>query len=74
MAQAAQVDQMRTLLKEQEAADVLGLSQTFLQKRRREGGGPKFVRLSSRAVRYRPEDLQAWVADRLRTSTSDQGR
>ena len=59
------------LLTQQEAADRLNLSPRFLEVRRYRGGGPPFVRVSSRCVRYRPEDLEAWTAERVRTSTSD---
>lgn len=61
------------LLTEADAAELLGFSPRFLQERRYKGGGPKFVRVSARAIRYRPEDLEVWAAERLRTSTSDSG-
>ncbi len=61
----------RLLLTEQEAAAVIGFTPRFLQARRHRGDGPAFIRVSSRAVRYRPEDLDAWIADRVRTSTSE---
>ena len=63
----------KLLLTESEAARRLGFSPRFLQQRRYTGGGPRFVRISARAIRYRPEDLVEWAADRLRTSTSDPG-
>lgn len=62
-----------TLLTSAQAAEVLNLTPRFLEMRRFRGGGPRFVRVSSRCVRYRRSDLDAWVADRLRTSTSDAG-
>lgn len=37
---------------------------------RRTGSGPKFIYLTPRAVRYRCEDVQAWLAGNERTSTS----
>lgn len=61
------------LLRQAEAADVLDVSERFLEERRWKGGGSPYVRLSSRAVRYRLSDLEAWIADRVRTSTSDPG-
>ena len=61
------------LLTQKEAAERLGLSPRFLEVRRYQGGGPAFVRVSSRCVRYRPRDLEAWTAARVRTSTSDPG-
>ena len=61
------------LLTEAEAARLLGFTPRFLQERRYKGGGPKFVRVSARAIRYRREDLETWAEERLRTSTSDRG-
>jgi len=61
------------LLDERQAAQTLNLSPKTLQKWRVVGGGPPFVKLNA-AVRYRPEDLQAWLDARTRTSTSDPGR
>ena len=63
----------KILLTEAEAAERLGFTARFLQNRRVRGDGPQFVRVSARAVRYRPADLEDWAADRLRTSTSDTG-
>jgi len=39
------------------AAEFLGVSIRKMEKMRREGDGPKFVRLSSKLVRYRICDL-----------------
>jgi hypothetical protein len=63
----------KLLLTEAEAARLLGFTPRFLQQRRYTGNGPKFVRVSARAIRYRLADLEAWAAERLRTSTSDPG-
>ena len=51
----------------------LGLSKSTLEKLRVYGGGPRFLKLG-RLVRYRPEDLEEWLSDRLVTSTSEAGR
>ena len=59
------------LLCEKEAAQLLGFSCRTLQKWRGTGGGPKFVKVSARAIRYREEDLLGWITDRVRFSTSD---
>lgn len=61
------------LLTEKQAGKRLGFSPRTLQKWRWTGGGPRFVQVSARCVRYRRCDLDAWVEERLRTSTSDQG-
>lgn len=59
------------LLRETEAADFLGYSVRALQNWRLRGGGPLFVRVSSRSIRYRFCDLLEWTEDRLVASTSD---
>ena len=61
------------LLTEKDAANLLSLSPRFLQVRRHKGNGPRFIKISSRAVRYRPCDLQEWIEERVRTSTADDG-
>lgn len=57
---------------EQEAAHQLNLSPKTLEGWRTRGGGPKFVRLGTRAVRYRPADLNEFVERGLRTSTASE--
>ncbi len=61
------------LLTTAEAAEFVQLSQPHLEKCRCYGTGPRFVRLG-RSVRYRIEDLQAWIASGLTESTSEPGR
>ena len=60
------------LLDERDAARALGLTPRTLQAWRNRGGGPAYVRISSRCIRYRLIDLEAWAAERVRTSTSEQ--
>lgn len=48
------------LLTERELAEMSRLSLGMLQKLRREGGGPAFVRIGS-AVRYPVVNLHAWL-------------
>ncbi|MCB2226207.1 MAG: helix-turn-helix domain-containing protein [Desulfarculaceae bacterium] len=57
------------LLKTSPAADYLGLSRRTLENLRYRGGGPRFIKLGS-AVRYRREDLDAWVEAGLQESTA----
>jgi predicted DNA-binding transcriptional regulator AlpA len=59
------------LITEHEAAAFVGYTIRALQNWRVRGGGPKFVRVSSRSVRYRPRELIEWAESRLRASTSD---
>jgi predicted DNA-binding transcriptional regulator AlpA len=60
------------LVRETEAARVLGLSVRTLKKWRWSGRGPKFLRLNG-AVRYDRADLEAFISSARRTSTSDTG-
>ena len=55
-----------------DAALYLGLSPATLETMRSRGGGPQFVKLGRRVV-YRREDLDVWLAARVRKSTSDPG-
>ena len=59
------------LIGEKPAAEYLGLVDRTMQKYRQKGGGPPFVRISSRSIKYRRIDLRRWSEDRLRSSTSD---
>lgn len=61
------------LLMTAEAAEFLRISKPHLEKCRVYGGGPRFVRLG-RSVRYRIEDLQAWVEAGVVESTSERPR
>lgn len=58
------------LLNVRQAAARLGLSKSTLDKMRCAGKGPRFIKSTDRAVRYDPADLDAWIANRRRTSTS----
>lgn len=57
------------LLSEQQAAEYLGLSSRYLQERRYRGGGPTYIRISHRTVRYDPAALAAWLMERSYTAT-----
>jgi predicted site-specific integrase-resolvase len=61
------------LLNEADAAKALGLTPRTLQEWRRRGSNLPYVRVSSRCIRYRWVDLQAFAEERIRTSTSDPG-
>lgn len=58
------------LLDTERVAKVCGLSEVTLRKWRITGDGPRFVRLG-RAIRYRRADLDAFLADRAFTSTTE---
>ena len=61
------------LLSTEAAAERLGISPRTLEKWRLSGQSPPYRKLG-RAVRYAPEDLALWLADRRRLSTSDPGQ
>lgn len=63
--------QLQRLLKTPEAAAYLGIAAATLETWRCRGGGPKYRKVGKRAVRYAPADLDAWLAERTRESTSD---
>lgn len=58
------------LVNEREAASILCYSVRALQNWRHRGGGPLFVKVSSRSVRYRRIDLAKWIEERIVANTS----
>lgn len=52
------------LLNEVQAANILGVKPETLQRWRREGKGPKSVRIGDRSIRYTVSDLKAFIAAR----------
>ena len=61
------------LVPEGQAAKYLAVSARTLRNWRTRGGGPKFVKMSGRCIRYRIADLRDWIEKRTRRSTSDLG-
>ena len=59
------------LLDEDEAAEFLGLSPRTLQGLRVRGGGPDYIKIGTRAVRYCLSDLEEFIEDRRQSSTSE---
>jgi hypothetical protein len=65
---------MPKLMKEKETAAMVGMSVHWLRKKRWEGGGIPFVKLSERgAVRYSEETVLQYIDTHFRISTSDKG-
>ena len=56
------------LLKEREAANYIGMSRSFLAQGRMKGKGPIFCKVG-RSIRYRLEDLDAWIQESRRINT-----
>jgi excisionase family DNA binding protein len=67
-----EIRSMCEMLSTEQAAEYCGVSPRTLEKRRSSGGGPVFVKLGG-SVRYKVEDLEAWIAGGRRRSTSDPG-
>ena len=65
--------QNNPLLKTQQAADYICMSKAFLEKDRWAGARIPFIKVGSRAVRYRQSDLDHFLDQQVRQSTSDQG-
>jgi predicted DNA-binding transcriptional regulator AlpA len=68
----ANADHSPRLLRETEAAPILGIEVATLRRWRWAGRGPSFRKIGS-AVRYDPADLDTFIAAAKRTSTSDTG-
>ena len=62
------------LLNTKEAALCLGVSEAFLERDRWAGAKVPFIKIGSRAVRYRLQDLERYIESCIRKSTSDTGR
>ncbi|NOX09278.1 MAG: helix-turn-helix domain-containing protein [Gammaproteobacteria bacterium] len=62
-----------TLLNTKTAADFLGVSMAFLERDRWAGARIPFIKIGSRAVRYRMSDLESYISANTRMSTSDMG-
>jgi predicted DNA-binding transcriptional regulator AlpA len=62
---------MLNLLTEEEVARQLHVSLAALRRWRLEGRGPRFIKVSA-LVRYRPEELEQWLASRPAGGTTDQ--
>lgn len=61
------------LLNTKQASEILGVSMAFLERDRWAGARIPFIKLGSRAVRYRMEDIENYLDSMMRVSTSDQG-
>ncbi len=62
------------LLNQRQTASLIGFSERTLECWRCRGGGPPFVKISRRAVRYRRQDMDQWVGERVQHSTSEELR
>jgi excisionase family DNA binding protein len=63
--------EMQPLLTQDECAEYLKLSVRTVERLRVSGAGPKFLRIRH-SVRYRPADVEEWLASQVVSSTSEQ--
>ncbi len=54
---------LETLITEHDVARVVGMSVASVQRWRLKRQGPMYLKIGA-AVRYRPEDLKAWIDSR----------
>ena len=59
------------LVNETVAGEFLGVTPRAMQAWRYKGGGPVFVKISARCVRYRIVDLMDFIESRLAHNTSE---
>jgi excisionase family DNA binding protein len=63
--------QHRQLLTTEDLAEVLKVSRHTVYQMRHRSEGPRWIRLDSRSVRYRPEDVGEWLEERA-AATAEQ--
>ena len=61
------------ILNTTQAASYIGMSKAFLERDRWAGARIPFIKVGSRAVRYRKSDLDSFLDKQVRHSTSDKG-
>ncbi len=70
----ADSDYWNALITPEESGVFLGeVSPLTLKSWRHLGGGPPYIKIGHRTVRYRRCDLRAWADARVQVSTSDTG-
>jgi excisionase family DNA binding protein len=63
---------MNILLTTKTAANYLGVSAAFLERDRWAGARIPFIKLGSRSIRYRQQDLDNYIEQQVRYSTSEE--
>jgi len=66
------MDHDTELLTTSETATFLRLKPQTLRMWRYRGGGPRYLKIGNRVI-YRRKDVNRWLAERVRQSTSDPG-
>ena len=59
---------LETLLNERDVARITGMSVASVRRWRLFGQGPKYLKIGA-AVRYKPEDISAWLESRPKGGT-----
>lgn len=60
-----------TYLTTEQVAERTGLSKSYFEKLRVRGDGPAYYKVSARRVLYKLAELEVWMAERRRQSTSE---
>jgi predicted DNA-binding transcriptional regulator AlpA len=64
---------LEPLLTEKDAAPIIGMSVSWLQRARWKGGGPEYIKIrNGRAVRYELSSLMRWIEVNRRTPGGEQ--
>ncbi len=61
----------KKLINEKEASEIYGMSTPWFRRKRWEGGGPLFVRVGNRSIRYQISDLDDYFTSKKLHSTSE---
>lgn len=61
---------LNKLLNTKETADLLGVSEAFLERDRWAGARIPFIKVGARAIRYRLEDIERYIEQNITRSTS----
>ena len=72
-AESSALDYWHSLINEGIAADFADLSKRTMQGFRQNGGGPKYIRISARCIRYTRAWLKDWADARSANSTAEYG-
>lgn len=60
------------LIDDREVSRLTGIPRKTLQNMRLKGGGPHYIKIGKNC-RYRPSEIENWLKDNTRRTTSDRG-
>jgi predicted DNA-binding transcriptional regulator AlpA len=61
----------KKLINEREASELFGMSTAWFQRKRWEGGGPLFLKIDKKSIRYQISDLNDYFIKKKLRSTSE---